>query len=206
MSPRKSVAEAEKTRERITRRAFELGTVEGLEGVTIGRLADDLEMSKAGVIGQFGSKEELQLSTVERAGGAFAAEVWEPAAGLPEGLPRLLAVIDLWIENVARKRAGGCFWTAASMEMDGREGKVRDRIAKQLGDWHRTLARDIAIAEKAGDIDKIDPDQIAFELRSLIMGLNQERQLFGSRDAEDRAKVAARRALGIAVDKSSPLD
>ena len=200
MSPRKSAAEAEKTRERITRRAFELGTVEGLEGVTIGLLADDLGMSKAGVIGHFGSKEDLQMATVEEAGASFAAEIWEPAADLPPGLERLLAVVDLWIENVSNKRPGGCFWTAASMEMDGREGKVKDRIAKQLGDWHKTLAHDIKVAKRNGEIgEDVDPDQVAFELRSMIMGLNQERQLFGSKDAAKRAKVSARRSLGLAA-------
>jgi AcrR family transcriptional regulator len=198
MSPRKSVAEAEKTRDRITRRAFELGTVEGLQGVTIGRLADDLGMSKAGVIGHFGSKEELQMATVEQAGAAFAEEIWEPVQDRPEGLERLLATVDVWIENVGAKRPGGCFWTAASTEMDGRDGKVKDRIAKQLGNWHKTLVYDVKVAQRAGDLDKkIDPDQIAFEFRSMIMGLNQERQLFGSGDAEERAKIAARRSLGL---------
>ena len=204
MSPRKSAAEAEKTRDRITKRAVELATIEGLEGVTIGRLAEDLGMSKAGLIGHFGSKEEMQMATVEEAGAEFANEIWEPAAGLPEGLERLLAIVDLWIDNVSRRHPGGCFWTAASMEMDGRKGKVRDRIADQLGNWHRTLGRDVKIAQRNGEIpDDVDPDQVAFEIRSLIMGLTQEEQLFGSLDAPGRARTAARRALGIPVDTES---
>jgi AcrR family transcriptional regulator len=204
MSPRKSAAEAEKTRDRIAKRAVELATVEGLEGLTIGRLAEDLGMSKAGVIGHFGSKEGMQMATVEEAGEEFGKEIWDPAAELPKGLERLLAIIDLWIDNVSRRHPGGCFWTAASMEMDGREGMVRDQIAKVLGAWHKTLGRDIKIAQNSGEIpEDADPDQIAFEIRSLIMGLTQEEQLFGSLDAPGRARAAARRALGIPVDTES---
>jgi AcrR family transcriptional regulator len=204
MSPRKSAAEAEKTRDRIAKRAVELATIEGLEGLTIGRLAEDLGMSKAGVIGHFGSKEEMQMATVEEAGAEFGKEIWEPAADLPEGLERLLAIVDLWIDNVSCRHPGGCFWTAASMEMDGREGKVRDGIAAQLGNWHKVLGRDVKIAQRNAEIpDDVDPDQIAFEIRSLIMGLTQEEQLFGSLDAPSRARNAARRALGVPLDTES---
>src|SRR5688500_6501497 len=96
MSPRNSVAEAGRTRSSILDRAVQVSSVEGLEGVTIGRLAGDLAMSKSGVIGHFGTKEALQLATLEEALGVFRREVWERVSDVDAGLPRLLALCDAW--------------------------------------------------------------------------------------------------------------
>src|SRR3954447_12398264 len=94
--PRRSAIEAAGTRDAIIRRAADIASIEGLEGLTIGRLAADLEMSKAGVIGHFGSKEELQLATLDLAAAIFREQVWEPAADLEPGLERLLGILDAW--------------------------------------------------------------------------------------------------------------
>src|SRR5436189_3563837 len=96
MAGRRSVAEARDTRAAILRRAVDIASVDGLEGLTIGRLAGELDMSKAGVIGHFGSKEELQLATLDLASDIFREEVWEPVQHLPQGLPRLLAICEAW--------------------------------------------------------------------------------------------------------------
>jgi len=181
-------------------RARDVASVEGLEGVTIGRLADDLGMSKAGVIGHFGSKLELQRAALHAAQEVFTREVVGPADGMGPGLPRVLTICDAWIAHVTRPAfPGGCFFTAASVEFDGRPGVVRDEISDGLRRWRAYLRREIAAAVAAGEIDAaVDPEQAAFELYAVTMGLNQEVQLFGDRRGAGRARRAMRRILGAA--------
>src|SRR5436190_20904587 len=137
--PRSSVAEAAKTRAAIVERAVQVASVEGLEGVTIGRLAGDLGMSKAGVIGQFDNKVDLQRAALDAASEVFTREVWEPAADRSPGLDRLIALCDHWIAHVAgRTFEGGCFWTGASIEYDARRGELRDQVEDQLRRWRTT--------------------------------------------------------------------
>ena len=200
MSPRRSVAEAQRTRSAIVERAVDVASEEGLEGLTIGRLAADLEMSKAGVLGHFGSKEALQVAAVEEAVALFAREVWEPVAAMEPGLDRLAAVCDAWIDYLGGAVfPGGCFFTAASCEFDARGGPVRDRIEAQLKLWRSVLRHDAKAAVAAGDLPPdTDPAQIAFELNAIAMGANQARQMHGDPDAMDRARRAMRRVLGVA--------
>jgi AcrR family transcriptional regulator len=130
----------QRTREVILRRAVNLASVEGLEGLTVGRLADDLKMSKSGLFAHFGSKEELQLATVETARQIFIDQITLPALRAPKGLPRLWNLIDSWLGHVEGKiYAGGCFFTAASFEFDDRRGLVRDRIAAIMREWMAAL-------------------------------------------------------------------
>jgi AcrR family transcriptional regulator len=188
--PRRSAAEAEKTRESIVARAVDVASLEGLEGLTIGRLAGELEMSKAGVIGHFGSKEALQVAALEQAADVFRREVWDLAARQARGLPRLRAIADAWVSYLERDVfPGGCFLTAASCEWDGRSGPVRDRVAGTMDLWLGVLARE---AREAG-FD--DPEQVAFELNAIAMGLNQRLQLHGDREAPARARRAMARVL-----------
>src|SRR3954462_4353988 len=121
--PRRSNAEAAQTRASIIDRAVRTASIEGLEGVTIGRLADDLGMSKAGVIGHFGNKTDLQRAALQEARRIFTAEVWTPAEAKPDGLPRLRAVCDAWIGHITHSPfPGGCFMCTAATEWDSREG------------------------------------------------------------------------------------
>jgi AcrR family transcriptional regulator len=197
--PRNSVAEAARTRESIIGRAVQVASVDGLEGVTIGRLAHDLGMSKAGVIGQFGSKTELQLAALKQASEVFRREVWLPAADRPPGLERLLAVCDNWIGHIAgRTFPGGCFWTAASTEYDARRGALHAQVQEGLKRWRNVLRSEVRTAVAHGELSAdTDPDQLAFELQGLAMGLNQAVQLFGDRRAPARARRAVRRILGV---------
>ena len=193
--PRRSVAEAQKTRESIVERAVDLASLEGLEGLTIGRLAGDLEMSKAGVIGHFGSKEALQVAALERAVEVFRREVWDQVAGEEPGLPRLHAIAGAWVSYLERGVfPGGCFLTAASCEWDGRSGPVRERTAATMDLWLGALAREA----RAAGFD--DPDQVAFELNAIAMGLNQRLQLHGDRLAAERARRAMARVLELRSD------
>ncbi|GAA2715056.1 MULTISPECIES: TetR/AcrR family transcriptional regulator [Streptomyces] len=200
MSPRNSFAEARRTRERIVARGIAIASVDGLEGLTIGRLATDLGMSKAGVLGHFGTKEALQLATLDGAAAAFARLVWEPAAHEEPGLPRLRAVCARWTGYLEAGREifpGGCFFTTASVEFDARDGHVRDAVARLLRVWRGRLAAEVRTAVAAGDLPPdTDPEQLVYELLGLHMALNQETQLFADPSgAATRTRRAVDRLL-----------
>src|SRR3989337_1838026 len=138
--PRRSAVQALQTRDTIVERAVDVASIEGLEGVTIGRLAGDLTMSKAGVIGYFGSKEALQLAAIESASERFRRAVWQRGEHVTPGLPRLRALCAAWLEYIESDTfPGGCFLSAASFEFDDREGTVREALVAPLGPWHTAL-------------------------------------------------------------------
>lgn len=177
-------------RDAILARAVELASVEGLEGLTIGRLAGDLEMSKSGLFGHFGSKEELQLATLDAACAIFVREVIEPAQGAAPGRERLGALCDGWVGYLEREVfPGGCFLTAASAEFDGRPGPVRDHVRAAMEVWLAELERHAEIAGAE------DPAQLAFELNALAQGANLAYQLDGDRAVFTRARSALMRRL-----------
>jgi len=198
MTPRKSAAEARETRSAIVDHAIDIASLEGLEGLTIGRLATDMRMSKAGVVGGFGSKEGLQLATLEGAIAVWRREVWNRAANAKPGLPRLRAICAAWVAYLdGEVFPGGCFLTAASFEFDGRTGPVRDAIEGAMDLWLRVLAGEVRTAVEAGDLPAdTDPEQVAFELNALAVGANQARQLHGAKDVQPRTLAAMNRVLG----------
>jgi AcrR family transcriptional regulator len=199
MAGRRSVLDAQETRSTILRRAADIASVEGLEGVTIGRLASELEMSKSGVIGHFGSKEELQLAALDLAADVFREQVWEPARHLEPGLQRLLGICEAWTRYAdAPSFAGGCFIAAATFEWDGRQGRVHDELAAVTARWRQTLVAEIERAVAAGDLPAgTDPAQAAFSLEALASGINPARQLHGDRDAAAWSLGAMRAVLGL---------
>lgn len=172
------------TREAILGRALDVASAEGLEGLTIGRLAAELRMSKSGLFAHFGSKEELQLATIAAAAARFRSTVVEPAQRAPEGAARLREMADRYLEQVDTY-AGGCFWAAASAEFDDRPGPVRDAIAAGLDAWAAELTRQARIAGVG------DPERYAFELYAIVMGANNRYRLSG----DERVFGYARRAL-----------
>ncbi|MFD7920127.1 TetR/AcrR family transcriptional regulator [Streptomyces sp. NPDC059740] len=199
MSPRRSVAEARRTRERIVDHSVAVASVEGLDGLTIGRLAGDLGMSKAGVLGHFGSKETLQLATLERASVIFSRSVWEPAAGREPGLARLRAVCEAWATYLERERGsfpGGCFFTTATVEFDARGGPVHDAVVRRFTYWRRRLVSDLRTAAARGELPAdTDVEQVVFELLGTYLSLNQAVQLYGDPAAPDRTRRAVDRLL-----------
>lgn len=200
MSPRSSVAQASRTRATIVAEVVARASVEGLEGVTIGTIADDLGMSKAGVVGPFGSKEELQLAALERAIAIFRAEVWDRAAGSAPGLERLRAIAEQWVSYLERDVfPGGCFLTAAAAEFDGRPGRVKEAVEEALRLWNSVLAAEVRTAIANGEVDPdTDPTQVAFELNAIAMAVNQARQLRGDAGAGRRGRMAMARVLSPA--------
>ncbi|HEU5253978.1 MAG TPA: TetR/AcrR family transcriptional regulator [Solirubrobacterales bacterium] len=176
------------TRASILDRAVDLASAEGLEGLTIGRLAAELQMSKSGLFAHFGSKQELQLATVEAAAARFRARVIAPALELPDGAPRLRAMAERYLDQL-QDYSGGCFFAATSAEYDDRPGPVRDAIAASLEAWLRELERQARIA----GVDR--PERFAFQLYSLVMGANSRYRLSGRAAVFDYAREAIDRLL-----------
>jgi AcrR family transcriptional regulator len=176
------------TRASILDRAVHLASVEGLEGLTIGRLAAELRMSKSGLFGHFGSKQELQLATIGAAAARFKGRVIDPALELPDGAPRLRAMAERYLDQL-QDYPGGCFWAATSAEYDDRPGPVRDAIAGALEAWTGELERQAKIAGVE------HPERFAFELFSLVMGANARYRLSGDERVFGYAREALERLL-----------
>jgi AcrR family transcriptional regulator len=204
MAGRRSVIEASGTRQKILSSAANMASVEGLEGLTLGRLAAALGMSKAGVIGQFGNKLELQLATLDFAAEVFRREVWRPAEHVSAGMPRLLAICDSWIDYARRPAfPGGCFIAAASFEFDSRPGPVRNSLATYMRRWRAQLAEDAAIAVAAGDLPKgTNVEQIGFGLEALAASVTPSRQIYGDERAAEYAKMSMLSLLGQPATRS----
>lgn len=182
----------ERTKQSILERAVDVASLEGLEGLTIGRLADELKMSKSGLFAHFGSKEELQLATIEAASQRYIREIFTPALQQPRGLPRLHAICDAWLSYIRRAVfPGGCFFAAASFEFDSRPGPVRDRVSALMSDWIDALEKAIRMARDEGHLrDDVDPAQLAFELNALFFGANFAFYLQHDEQALERARKA----------------
>src|SRR6201991_3703045 len=185
-------AQGERTRQAILEAAVHIASAEGLEGLTIGRLAMELSMSKSGLFAHFGSKEDLQVATVEAARAIFINEVIRPAFETAQGLLRLWSLCDTWLGYVqSGVFRGGCFFAAVAAEFDSRPGPVRDRIAEIMKEWLSTLSNAIVEAQNAGHLNKeIDATQLAFEFNSLELGANWAFQLYGDPRAFKRAREA----------------
>lgn len=170
----------------------------GLEGLTVGRLAQRLGMSKAGLVGPFGSREKLLAAALDHAGLVFSAAVNEPLKSLPPGAERLGLMIDRWVDYLADcPFPGGCFVTAASSELDGRPGPLRDRMREIVASRRRRLAAEVAAAQAELPGPHRPPDEVALTLVGLSMALNQEIQLLEDPSAAPRARAAMRHASGL---------
>ncbi|UED86664.1 TetR/AcrR family transcriptional regulator [Streptomyces profundus] len=198
MSPRHSLAEAGRTRERIIQRSVDVASVEGLSGLTLGRLAADLGISKSGLLGHFGTKEALQLAALERGAVIFDREVWRPASGATPGLPRLRAVCAAWISYLERGVfPGGCLFVSSTFEFDGRDGRVLALLRRQFRAWARRLTGELRTAVARGELPpETDSEQLVFELYGVMMSLNHSIQLGADAAAAVRAGHAVAGLLG----------
>jgi AcrR family transcriptional regulator len=188
------------TRQAILDRAAAIASVGGLDGLSIGRLAGELSASKSGVFAHFGSKEELQLATVQWAREVFVAEVIEPARRVPAGLQRLWRLCDGWLDYASsRVFPGGCFFAAVTAEFDARPGRVRDAVAAAHRHWQRYLERSVAAARDLGEwAADADPRQLAFELDAFTRA-TQDALLFDERSVYTRARRAMLHRLRAAA-------
>jgi AcrR family transcriptional regulator len=190
-------SKGQRTRHAILTTAADLATQEGLETLSIGRLAEATRMSKSGLFAHFGSKEELQLATVDHAAALFVEEVIAPARAAPKGLPRVWALCDRMVDYAERQVfPGGCFFAATSAEFNNRPGPVRDRIEHMLRSWLSYLEHAVEQAQGAGEIDaSLSAREIAFQLDAFAQAANSQYQLFKDRVVFDDARRAIRERL-----------
>ncbi len=181
-----------RTRRAILDEAARLATVEGIEGLSLARLADRVGMSKSGLFAHFGSKEELQLATVERATAIFVEDVVGPAAEAPNGLERLEALLERFLYYVELAVfPGGCFFASAVAELDTRSGPVRERALGVVADWLDALEGAVRDAQAEGLVDPgVEPAQLAFELNAYALLGNGQFVAWGSKEPLDRARRA----------------
>lgn len=192
----------DQTRRVVLGKAVDVASVDGLDGLSIGRLAGELEISKSGLIAHFGSKEELQLATIRAARAIFRTTVVEPALEQPVGAGRLRALLEGWLAYSSDRRfPGGCFFARASHEYAARPGAVHEALAAVDEEWLALIARTAAEAQEIGEIDAaVDPDQLAFDLSAYLDAANL-RSLLGDQDVYDRAFRSMRdRLASVAAD------
>jgi AcrR family transcriptional regulator len=182
----------QRTRNSILEVAAALATEEGLEPLSIGRLAEATAMSKSGLFAHFGSKEELQLATVDYAATLFVSEVIDPARSAPKGLARIWALCDHMIGYAERQVfPGGCFFAATSFEFNNRPGPVRDRIEEMIRSWLSYLEHAVEQAQEAGELDPTaSAREVAFQLDAFAQASNAQYQLFRDPQVFDDARRA----------------
>ena len=191
-------APGDRNRARIVERAAELATLEGLEGLSIGRLAEATGIAKSSVHALFGSKEELQLATINAARDSFITEVVGPALATAEpGRERLAALCNGYLDYVERRVfPGGCFFVAVSAEVGARPGRVHDEVARVQGQWRDLLLAEARSAHERRELpDGRDPTQLAFELGVILAGTNIVTVLHDDARAIARARAAVRDRL-----------
>ena len=198
---RRRRSDGERSRGTILDEAARLATVEGIEGLSIGRLADAVGMSKSGLFAHFRSKEELQLATIELASSLFAQQVTEPAAAAPTAFERLRRLVDGYLRYLEVETfPGGCFFASALAEMDTQPGPVRDRLVAFLGDWLAQIETAVRDAQAEGAIDPAeDPAQLTFEIEAALLLANAQYVVMRTPEPIQRARRAIERRLNSAA-------
>ena len=194
------VRRGDATRRTVLKRAVDIASIQGLEGLSIGQLAADLKISKSGLFAHFGAKEELQLATIRAARRIYADAVVAPAREAPAGLERIWAMTEAWLAySQGRVFPGGCFFAKATHDFAGRPGKVRDALAAANAEWMEIVEETVEEARSLGDlVPSTDSRQLAFELNALYEGANLISLL---RDEDDSAYELARRAVRARVEE-----
>ena len=192
----KAAPKGVQTKAAILDAALALASQMGLEGLSIGALAEVMQMSKSGVFAHFGSREELQISVVREYHARFADEVFFPAIREPRGLPRLEALFERWLRRVSVELEAGCIYISGAVEFDDRPGPVRDSLAQMVRAWHGALERAIRQAAAEGQLRAdTGPEQMLFELHGLILALHHDARFLRTAGAPDRARAGFARLL-----------
>jgi AcrR family transcriptional regulator len=194
---RAALHKGQQTRAAILEAALGLASHMGLEGLSIGALAEVMQMSKSGVFAHFGSREELQISVIREYHAKFEEEVFYPAIAEARGLPRLRSLFDRWVQRVSVEIDAGCIYISGAVEFDDRPGPVRDALASMVLTWHGALERAIRIAIDEGDLRAdTDPLQMLFEVHGLILALHHDARFLRIPGALARAATGFDRILG----------
>jgi AcrR family transcriptional regulator len=192
------------TRAAIIEQALTMARREGLEGLTIGALAERLDMSKSGVFSHFGSREELQLAVLKQYATRFVEAVLRPAVARGPGLPRLLAMLENWLTLLAEEIEAGCILVGAASEYDDRPGPLHDALVAIVEGWKAELLRAVRLAQTEGHLDpRADPHQMVFEIYGSMLMLHQDARLLRSTQSMQRARVALARLIDAARPRTT---
>ncbi len=187
--PSRGLQKGQQTRATILEAALGLASQVGLEGLSIGALAEVTRMSKSGVFAHFGSREELQISVIREYHAKFAEEVFSPGIREPRGLPRLRALFERWVRRVSVEIDSGCIYISGAVEFDDRPGPVRDALVAMVLDWHEALGRAIRISIEEGHLGPdTDPLQMLFEIHGLILALHHDARFLRLPGSIERAR------------------
>jgi AcrR family transcriptional regulator len=204
-SSSRRASKGEQTRAVIIEAALDLASRRGLEGLTIGLLAERIQMSKSGVFAHFGSREDLQIAVLREYERRFVADVLLPGLREPRGLPRLRAVFERWLARTAIEATSGCLYIAGATEYDDRPGAVREELVAMIRSWQREITRTLRQTVEQGDLPPdTDVEELVFELYGVVLVLHHDARLLESDDAIGRARrafdrlIASYRPLGRA--------
>jgi len=199
-APPRPMMKGQQTRAAILDAALALASHIGLEGLSIGALAEVTGMSKSGVFAHFGSREELQISVVREYHAKFEDEVFRPSMSARRGLPRLRALFDRWVRRVSVEIDSGCIYISGAVEFDDRPGPVRDALVTMVQTWQDALERAIRAAVDEGHLrTDTDAGQLLFEIHGLILALHHDARFLRHVGAEERARAAFERLLAHAA-------
>jgi AcrR family transcriptional regulator len=197
-SSSRTMHKGQQTRAAILDAALGLASQVGLEGLSIGALAEVTRMSKSGVFAHFGSREELQIAVIREYHNRFEEEVFFPAVREPRGLARLRALFDRWLRRVSEELDSGCIYISGAVEFDDRPGPVRDALASMVRAWQAALDRAIRLAIEAGHLRAdTDPMQLLFEVHGLILAVHHDARFLRLPGSIDRARAGFEHVLGL---------
>ena len=195
-NPNKIMRKGELTRAAILETALELASREGLEGLTIGLLADQMHMSKSGVFAHFGSREDLQLEVIKLYHANFEQEVFYPSLKETRGLPRLQSMFLLWVNRVSIEIASGCIYISGAVEYDDKPGELREKLSAMVATWQQALRRATVQAIECGDLKPdANPDQLVFEMYGLILALHHDARFLKIPESFERVQHGFRRLM-----------
>ena len=184
----RALQKGQQTKSVIVDAALGLATHIGLEGLSIGALADVTGMSKSGVFAHFGSREELQISVIREYHNRFEQEVFYPAMSSPRGVARLRAMFDNWMKRTSIEIDSGCIYISGAIEFGDRTGLVRDALVSSVMTWHAAMKRAIEHCKELGQLrDEVSPEQMLFEIHGLILALHYEARFLQTPGSIDRA-------------------
>ncbi len=186
----------EMTRAAILETALDLACREGLEGLTIGLLAEKMSMSKSGVFAHFGSREDLQIAVLRLYHQQFEQEIFYPSMKLARGLPRLRSLFERWVKRVTVEIASGCIYISGATEYDDRQGAIRDELAAMVGTWQNALKRATEQAVKQGHLHaELDPDQFVYEMYGLVLALHHDARFLKKSGSVNRVELGFERMI-----------
>jgi AcrR family transcriptional regulator len=195
-SGKRVMLKGQQTKAAIIDAALGLASQIGLEGLSIGALAEVTGMSKSGVFAHFGSREELQISVIREYHDRFESDVFYPAMQQARGVPRLQAMFDNWMVQTSNEIDSGCIYISGAVEFDDRSGPVRDALASSVTSWQAAVRRAVEQAQEEGHLAlEVDPLQVAFEVHGLILALHYEARFLQVPGAADRARQGFARIL-----------